>query len=75
MTIEGGNFMKRLAILHPAEEGGYWAEIPSLPGCVSEGDTFEEAVENIREAALAWIDVATDHARSQTEARLVEVDV
>ena len=38
--------MKRQAIIHNAEEGGYWAEIPSLPGCITEGDTWDETVKN-----------------------------
>ncbi len=41
----------RLAVvLHAAEEGGYWVEVPSLPGCVSQGDTVQEALTNIKEA-------------------------
>ncbi len=42
-------------IIHPAEEGGFWAEIPSMPGCVSEGETLDETKANIREAAEGWI--------------------
>ena len=56
--------MKRTAVIHPAEEGGYWAEIPSLPGCISVGDTWDETINNIREAALGWIDVAMSRAKS-----------
>ena len=41
-------------IIHPAEEGGFWAEIPSMPGCVSEGETIDETKANIREAAEGW---------------------
>jgi predicted RNase H-like HicB family nuclease len=52
--------MKLKALIHPAEEGGYWAEIPSLPGCVSEGDSLEEIKENIREAAEGWLEVAEE---------------
>jgi len=37
-------------ILEPSEEGGYTALVPSLPGCISEGETVEEALQNIREA-------------------------
>lgn len=37
-------------IFGPAEEGGYTAYVPSLPGCISEGDTYEEALKNIKEA-------------------------
>ena len=45
-------------ILEPAEEGGYAAYAPSLPGCVSEGDTYEDALKNIKEAIKGWIDVS-----------------
>lgn len=67
--------MKRQAIIHNAEEGGYWAEIPSLPGCITEGDTWDETVKNLQEAALAWIDVATERAMVSSESQLVEVEV
>lgn len=50
--------MKLKVLVHPAEEGGYWAEATALPGCVSEGDTFEETLANIREAAEGWLEVA-----------------
>ena len=43
-------------IFESAEEGGYTATIPSLPGCISEGDTFEEALENIKEAASLYLE-------------------
>lgn len=43
--------MKLKILIHPAEEGGFWAEVPALPGCVSEGDTLEETLANVREAA------------------------
>ena len=52
--------MKLKAIIHPAEEGGFWAEVPALPGCVSEGDSLDETLVNIREAAETWLDVAAD---------------
>jgi len=45
-------------IFEPAEEGGYAAYAPSLPGCISEGDTYEEALRNIKEAIKGWIDVS-----------------
>ena len=47
--------MKLPVVVHPAEEGGFWAEIPALPGCVSEGETFSEMLANIREAAEGWL--------------------
>ena len=42
--------MKIKVIIHPAEEGGFWAEVPALPGCVTEGGTREELLANLREA-------------------------
>ncbi|WP_394752453.1 type II toxin-antitoxin system HicB family antitoxin [Crenothrix sp.] len=53
--------MKLQVVVHPAEEGGFWAEIPALSGCVSEGETFEETVANINEAAEGWFEVADIH--------------
>ena len=50
----------RKAVIHKAEEGGYWAECPSLPGCVSQGDTLEETIANIREAIELWIEVSLE---------------
>lgn len=45
------------AIFEPEDEGGFTVTIPSLPGCISEGDTFEEAFENIKEAASLYLEV------------------
>ena len=48
------------AVFEPATEGGYTVTIPSLPGCLTEGDTFEEALANIQEAAELYLEVASD---------------
>ena len=42
--------MKLTVVIHEAEEGGYWAEVPSIPGCATQGETYEELLENIHEA-------------------------
>ena len=44
-------------LIHKAEEGGFWGEVPSLPGCVSQGETLEELRTNIREAIEGWLSV------------------
>jgi predicted RNase H-like HicB family nuclease len=49
-------------ILEPSEEGGYTALVPALPGCVSEGDTVEEAMENAREAIELYLEPLDDAA-------------
>jgi predicted RNase H-like HicB family nuclease len=42
--------MEYTILIHKAEEGGFWAEVPVLPGCFSQGDTIEEAIANIKDA-------------------------
>jgi predicted RNase H-like HicB family nuclease len=42
--------MKLKAIVHEAEEGEYWAEVPAVPGCATQGDTYEELLRNLQEA-------------------------
>jgi predicted RNase H-like HicB family nuclease len=46
------------AIIHKAEEGGFWGEVPSLPGCCSQGETIAELEANLREAIDGWLAVA-----------------
>ena len=43
-------------IVHAAEEGGFWAEAPALPGCVSQGETMDELTANMREAVAGWLE-------------------
>lgn len=47
--------MKMKVIVHEAEEGGYWAEVPSIPGCATQGETFEELTTNLEEAIEACL--------------------
>jgi len=47
--------MKVKVIVHKAEEGGYWAEVPSLPGCFTQGETLEELKQNVYEAVEGWL--------------------
>ena len=49
--------MKLKVIVHEAEEGGYWAEVPSIPGCATQGDTFDELLGNIYEAVEGCLSV------------------
>jgi predicted RNase H-like HicB family nuclease len=50
--------MKIKVIIHKAEEGGYWAEVPSLPGCFSQGETEEEMLRDIKEAIACYLEIA-----------------
>ena len=47
--------MKVKVVIHEAEEGGFWAEVPAIPGCATQGDTLEELVKNIKEAVLGCL--------------------
>lgn len=47
--------MKVKVIVHKAEEGGYWAEVPSLPGCFTQSETLEELKQNLYEAVEGWL--------------------
>ena len=67
--------MKIKAIIHPAEEGGYWAEVPALPGCVTEGDTMEEVLDNLKDAIVGWLDVANSRNAVDSTAQVVEIAV
>ena len=62
-------------IIHRAEEGGYWAEVPALPGCITEGDSREEIIENLQEAITGWLEVANEGAQFQEGDRIVEIAV
>jgi predicted RNase H-like HicB family nuclease len=62
-------------LIHKAEEGGYWAEVPALPGCVSQGETIDILRTNIREAIEGWL-IAEEGTTQTTDAdRVLEVTV
>ena len=44
--------MKLKVVIHEAEEGGYWAEVPSIPGCATQGDSFEDLLARISQCAV-----------------------
>ena len=49
--------MKIKAIIHEAEEGGFWAEVPAIPGCATQGETMQELVFNLHEAIEGYLSV------------------
>ena len=51
------------ALVHQAKEGGFWAEVTSLPGCITEGETLEEVKTNLVGAAQVWLETADDIAK------------
>ena len=63
------------AIIHKAEEGGYWAEVPSLPGCVTQGETLSEIEANLREAIDLWLSVDDQPTESLAGDKVLELTV
>jgi predicted RNase H-like HicB family nuclease len=66
--------MKFKVVLEPAEEGGYTIYVPSLPGCISEGDSKQEALENIKEAIELYLE-PTENPILSNSAEVTEVAV
>jgi predicted RNase H-like HicB family nuclease len=56
--------LKLNVIVHQVEEGGYWAEVPAIPGCATQGDTFEELLGNLNDAVEACLSVGICDCRS-----------
>jgi len=67
--------MKIKVVIHEAEEGGYWAEVPALPGCATEGDTFEELLKNLYEAIEGCLSVDIKKPRLRKKDRILEIAV
>ncbi len=61
------------AIVHEAEEGGFWAEVPAIPGCATEGETMEELMVNLREAITGCLSV--DIAPPQIGGKQIILDI
>ena len=64
--------MKLQVLLEPSEEGGYTIFIPALPGCISEGDTKEEAIKNIKEAIDLYLEPVEDDVSALPFAETLE---
>ncbi|NJK35730.1 MAG: type II toxin-antitoxin system HicB family antitoxin [Oscillatoriales cyanobacterium SM2_2_1] len=67
--------MKIRAIIYPAEEGGYWAEVLALPGCITEGDNLDEVTRNLQDAIEGWLSVANRLKNISSNDQIVEIAV
>lgn len=67
--------MKIKVVVHEAEEGGYWAEVPAIPGCATQGETFEELLQNLYEAVEGCLSVDVQPPRSFDRDRILEIVV
>ncbi|MCY7377421.1 MAG: type II toxin-antitoxin system HicB family antitoxin [Pyrinomonadaceae bacterium] len=67
--------MKLKVVVHEAEEGGYWAEVPAILGCATQGETFEELLQNLYEAVEGCLSVDIKPAQINAGERIVEIAV
>lgn len=65
--------MKIKAVVHEAEEGGFWAEVPAIPGCASQGETMEELLRNLHEAIEGCLSVDIEEPRRTGKERILEI--
>ncbi len=65
--------MKIKVVVHEAEEGGYWAEVPAIPGCATQGETFEDLLRNLYEAVEGCLSVDVVNVRS--DGRVLEIAI
>jgi predicted RNase H-like HicB family nuclease len=67
--------MKLKVVVHEAEEGGFWAEVPAIPGCATQGETFEELLQNIYQAVEGCLSVDVQEPAPGTKDRILEIAV
>ena len=67
--------MKLKVVIHEAEEGGFWAEVPAILGCATQGETFEELLQNLYEAVEGCLSVDVQTAKTTDRQRTLEIVV
>jgi predicted RNase H-like HicB family nuclease len=67
--------MKLKVIVHEAEEGGYWAEVPAILGCATQGDTFEELLSNLYEAVEGCLSIDLEKIEISNRDKVLELAI
>ncbi len=67
--------MKIKVIIHTAEEGGFWAEVPAIKGCFTQGETYDELIQNIHEAVEACMSVDLEIVVQDENSKILELAV
>jgi predicted RNase H-like HicB family nuclease len=67
--------MKLKTIIHEADEGGFWAEVPAIPGCATQGETFDELLKNIYEAVEGCLSIDTQDIELTEKDKIMEIAV
>jgi predicted RNase H-like HicB family nuclease len=67
--------MKMKVVVHEAEEGCFWAEVPAIPGCATQGETMEELMLNLQEAIEGCLSIDIEEPKTGTKDRILEIVV
>jgi predicted RNase H-like HicB family nuclease len=67
--------MKIKVVVHEAEEGGFWAEVPAIPGCATQGETMDELMANLREAIEGCLSVDVAEPKAGGTQRILEIAI
>ena len=67
--------MRLKIVVHEAEEGGFWAEVPAIPGCATEGETFEELLTNLYEAVEGCLSVDMAQVKTGAHDRIMDIAI
>jgi predicted RNase H-like HicB family nuclease len=67
--------MKLKVIIHEAEEGGYWAEVPSIPGCATQGDSMVELIKNLYDAVEGCLNIDMEKIQLENKDTILELAV
>ncbi len=67
--------MKIKVVVHEAEKGGFWAEVPAIPGCATQGESMEELLHNLHEAIEGCLSVDIAEPKPDDKSRILEIAV
>ena len=75
LSIHRSAVMKIKVVVHEAEEGGFWAEVPAIPGCATQGETMDELMRNLHEAIEGCLAVDVAAPKSDGKERILEIAI
>jgi predicted RNase H-like HicB family nuclease len=73
--VSGNAQMKIKVVVHEAEEGGFWAEVPAIPGCATQGETMDELLRNLHEAIEGCLSIDIAEPKAGGTQRILEIAV
>jgi predicted RNase H-like HicB family nuclease len=75
VTFDRSADVKIKVVVHDAEEGGFWAEVPAIPGCATQGETMDELLRNLHEAIEGCLSVDIAEPKPDDKQRILEIAV